>query len=74
MKRIFLQGEVNRSEEINDSNISIKYDSMIITRLFILRVITIALILRIVLRIVLIIAICIIMYIKIIHKRLDLDA
>ena len=65
---------VNKSEEVYDIYMSIMYDSMIITKLFILRVVTMTLLLRIVLSIVLIIEIFIIMYITIIKKRLELDA
>ena len=53
MKVIYVQCVVNRSEEIDDIYMSIMYDSMITTRLFILRVVTMTLLLRIVLRIVL---------------------
>ena len=53
------------NEEVNDIYVSIVYDSMIITRLPIPKILTITLILKMVLIIVLIIAIYIIIYIYI---------
>ena len=43
MERIFVQCVVYRNAEVYDINMSILYGSMIITRLFILRVVTITL-------------------------------
>ena len=53
MKGIFMQCVVNRIEEVCDIYMSILYDSMTITILFILRVVTIKLLPRIVLQILL---------------------
>ncbi len=53
MKGIFVQWEVSRIEEVYDIYMWILYDWMIITRLFILRVVTITLLPRIVLIIIL---------------------
>ena len=70
---IFMQCVVDRIEEVYDIYMSILYDSMTITILFILRVVTIKLLPRIVLILVPIIEIYIIMYITIIKKMLELD-
>ena len=48
MKVIYVQCVVTISEEVYDIYMSIMYDSMITTRLFILRVVTMTLLLRIV--------------------------